>query len=698
MLPSQELMQMANELAESLCTVEGLSAFRKALRFQREVSAAPAVRQPERVQSVGIWQREIGHPDLPFIRSNSEDSGMWADVEQIPPRNSRKRVVLIGESVARGFFYDPYINPAAVLEKMLRQGAGEDVEVIDLARSDLQIWNLTALLQSCAALEPDAVVIFAGNNWHPAAALAGSDLSRVAAALRQSHDWIAAKQFLEARLIQHVRYLVRYLGGWSREQKVPIVFLVPEFNLRDWRTRTIAPVLLDDDALAQWFTTRDRAECAAERGLSGAAKAAAAELLRLDQGTSTAGYSIQLRMALDSEETADLRKLAESARDSEIALTSHTSPRCFRIAQDMLLTEGPQQGLTLVNLPAYFQEYLNGDLPGRTLFHDYCHLTLDGMRVAMAPAAESLLPLLFKGAGGTWKDLMKTDITVGTHVRAQAALLAAIDNARMGNSSEIVEYELKNAIHAEPGIIYAARKYLDCHIREAPMLLCDSFAEFLQTGKAISAFFLKVPMLNKIVNCRLVDQFAQVLDEFQAGSGKMATDLMIAEHKLTETPLNLSLKVRPYSAAENGWDEYAYLHSRSCAREFTFVVVCEQAAELEIHLTARTGGIAVEGGIVVRVNGVTICTCPAKSEWSKISFRVPEHVVTRGVNRLQLVWPERAWVRPDRVSRICESLDLGRIPECRAIFGEVQTVSARVIPAAAPADELLHQSIASAVS
>ena len=47
----------------------------------------------------------------------------------------------------------------------------------------------------------------------------------------------------------------------------------------------------------------------------------------------------------------------------------------------------------LVNLPDVFAKCYPDELPGRRLFLDYCHLTLDGMHLAMAAAASRVLDL-----------------------------------------------------------------------------------------------------------------------------------------------------------------------------------------------------------------------------------------------------------------------------------------------------------------
>ena len=68
--------------------------------------------------------------------------------------------------MAAGYLYAPHLTPATVLEGQLRAGSGREAfEVIDLARTNETLSSLVATVDSELQLEPDALVIIAGNNW-----------------------------------------------------------------------------------------------------------------------------------------------------------------------------------------------------------------------------------------------------------------------------------------------------------------------------------------------------------------------------------------------------------------------------------------------------------------------------------------------------------------------------------------------------
>lgn len=69
----------------------------------------------------------------------------------------------------------------------------------------------------------------------------------------------------------------------------------------------------------------------------------------------------------------------------------NVGPRCSWAVQDGLRQLAGQHRVAVIDLPRVLGEWVNGAFPDRRLFMDYCHLTAEGLRVAMAAIAEALL-------------------------------------------------------------------------------------------------------------------------------------------------------------------------------------------------------------------------------------------------------------------------------------------------------------------
>ena len=156
---------------------------------------------------VGIWKRKSGDKEAPRVRlpDRRDEWFYWADKERIEPKRCKWRVALLGESVARGYLYDPHFNPASALEEMLKsQLAAGKIDIVDLAKSNQTLQELKVIVGQCLALRPDIIVIFAGNNWRPY--LTDSDIHYVDSVLRKE-GVPGMKSILHERAVQAVRQL-----------------------------------------------------------------------------------------------------------------------------------------------------------------------------------------------------------------------------------------------------------------------------------------------------------------------------------------------------------------------------------------------------------------------------------------------------------------------------------------------------------
>jgi len=72
---------------------------------------------PSDAGNIGVWDI-VETADGRALRRQNHSPGelrMWADVSEVPGKGKARRVVLVGESSARGFLLDPAMTPSGAV-------------------------------------------------------------------------------------------------------------------------------------------------------------------------------------------------------------------------------------------------------------------------------------------------------------------------------------------------------------------------------------------------------------------------------------------------------------------------------------------------------------------------------------------------------------------------------------------------------
>ena len=264
---------------------------------------------------VGIWRRDTPAKDAPFVRMPEADWFSWAKRETIEPKRRKWRVALVGESVARGYLYDPELTPASVLEQMLRSHLGtQEIEVVDLAMSSLTMRPLKELIGQSLALSPDVIVVFAGNNWHMQ--LKESDLPHVEGLLRK-HGVPALKSYIDSRVAHSVRQLTEQVSSVVKGKGITVIWVVPESNLDDWHDPASTAPILPGQGNRQWRDLAARASTAAAERDFVLAESLSKEMVRLDGATNAVPLRILAECCRSKGDLDGTRRYLEMCRDAE---------------------------------------------------------------------------------------------------------------------------------------------------------------------------------------------------------------------------------------------------------------------------------------------------------------------------------------------------------------------------------------------
>jgi hypothetical protein len=669
--PTMKSKTAANHLAERL-VLEDSSVILELLSEMAssfgETGSIAQERDLLNSETIGIWRRQVEGGNLCWKKpENADPWGFWASVEKIEPKGDKQRIVLIGESVARGFLYDPRFNPASALRTVLTASSGRnDVDVIDLARLDLELHTLCQIAEASFALQPDALVILAGNNWQPFRTAQGF-LSEVSKALLEGNI-AAAKAAIGESLLAEVHLLLVRLAELSKANGVPILFLLPEFNLVDWKNGINAhPLLLGGNIRAEWLGLRKELEQTKDNLKQETIVELAARMAALDGATIPLAPEVLGRVNHVTGDMHTAREYFEQAKDSGLFQFA-ASPRCFSITQTMIRAEAEERGLFLVDLPRCFAEYLNGELPGRRIFHDYCHLTAEGVIVAMSYAAERLLPMLGRPARCA-AELRAFHPPLSNRTLAEASFLAAVHNANWGQE-EIVYYHCKEALRLSPDIAVTMFLFLDCCVRRTPTILCDSFSRLAAMHtKPFIKFLFDDPRSGKRLPAVLVRALISALEPTHQHLESKIQKLLNQEYcpgiDLIESGGAMSVL-----SIERTWRERsAYFKARDIKTRFA--VVYAGGMPVQLDLSYRTPTATQDQCVEIFLGSRKVGEAPASTDWVTWSVDLSSAALQAGLNFVDIWWPVSS---SQDFSCASETLERGSVEAVYPVFGELYSL------------------------
>ena len=441
---------------------------------------------------IGIWLPEILNGEGVFVRPEPGVLGDdWSPRKSLVPRHAPLplRVCLIGESTAAGFFYAPHLTPAAVLEDQLREIKGPGAyEVIDLTKVDMtadgSVHDLVRVTVAALQLNPDVLVIFAGNNWltqfKPFAQSGADHLRRFAPAYQEAGVRGIMEQ-CEQTSRSHFAGVVKNLSYIAAAVPIPMILVVPEVNHADW-TRGLPVTWLNGDRTPNWHRLYAQA-LALKRtpGNSGTdvVGSIAEQMIELDDGTCPVSYRLLAEARLTQGRTAEAREMFMRELDSA-AWNPGALPGAGSTVRELLRSGATNEGLVCVDLPEIFFEHSAG-IPGRNLFLDYCHLNLEGIKVAMAAVASQVLRLT--GAAEEqaydWRALLRLlpDPVIHPARDALAKFLAALYTIhwerRFDCESAMPLYWCEAAINTWDGIQETMLDYVATRIHRPLFAVCQ---------------------------------------------------------------------------------------------------------------------------------------------------------------------------------------------------------------------------------
>lgn len=632
--------------------------------------------------TVGIYKRE-GEGRTAVFSRNVDEKDRWsyfADIHSIPAVGDKRRVVFLGESVGRGFLLDPDYTPSIVLEYQLNQLAGrEEYEVIDLAETNLGLPELLRRYRQCYQLHPDMIVFLAGNNWRYELlrAIEGKPdvYQRLVRALQENEQMQSVGKMIEDIFADVVTGFLETVGRLSRENNVPVIFAIPEFNLLDCRSTQAEQYIstLHGEGIDEWVTCKIVAEKAFAAHDLTTCIANAQRMIALDC-THPSGYELLADCWLQQGKYEEARACLENAKDTALYFRTDSKPRIFNIIRETILSKAAENNVHILDIKAVFDTYQNGRLPGRELFLDYCHFTVEGIQVAMNAVSNRLFNI---DKGTDHPPMVVKSPEAKAITRGLGHLFAAIHNAHWGQSYEILYYHCCKALENYKQVARLMVYYCDMMSRKTANNLCKSLEMILKSSEYNLDRYVHAllpPRNKKSLETELVSAMVDALKTVQIDLTKYVREIRVAEHNQKDDPTNLLLPFYCLSSYEEfQGSNNAFYQARNYRSVFKVVGTGGHTLKIDVELRVPYQTQATAKALLY-MNDAPVTELEVTNDWVRYELEIPAGKLHNEVNELSVHWPlpGELPLKPKERTRTLSLLD-----NMFFVFGEISLLNVR---------------------
>ncbi|MEM7104790.1 MAG: hypothetical protein AAF502_16755 [Bacteroidota bacterium] len=629
---------------------------------------------------ISIWQPEIKNGQLVFCRPPVLPLGdHYADQLEIKAQKEPGtiRVCYFGESAAAGYLYAPVVTPAKLLQHQMNALTGNgQFEIIDLSRTNEQLETMLDTIEASLQLRPNYFVMFTGNNWNlletpgvSTFAKNKADKQQFAKLLKEN-GIIGPIEFAAREIVEKASSVFEKIGRLAKANDVQVVCVVPEVNLADWENIQ-PPVNLGQPQISEWYTLMEKASNALFGETHDIPETHLQKMTGIDDLLCPTTFRLFGKLAIANNDEATAVKMLryEVSTTAYSAMAFLAAPQADLRVQEFLRRTAERLNFDLVDLPAMFEVHTGCRIPGRKLFLDYCHLTLEGMKVAMAGVAEHLIT--HSGNGGKNWSIILGEVRLPPISKAQKALTkfaTAIHNAHrllsIKGKKEILSYWCQLAIEDDPGIKAVMESYVRIRLSETP------------------ATMNKFQLENFESEYRLLTQHGLQYDYLDADLVEVIEELV--DKPLITAPLPKRYNRHPaYRLWEPLFQFFPNLMEKSGQRtraylkcpwpETVFCFYADGKSSVRITLVLRLPACDSVGQMEARflVNDALISQLAIGNKWAKVVIEVVPSFQKTGLNKLTVCWPLPGDMSESKLSDICGKLERGFDVDLHLVFGEV---------------------------
>jgi hypothetical protein len=408
-------------------------------------------------------------------------------------------------------------------------------------------------------------------------------------------------------------------------------------------------------------------------------------MIHLDAGTAASGWTILADCARDIGDLDGARRYLEQARDSHMWNNTPQTPRVLSVVQQALRECASPGRIGIVDLPRCFSTWDSRQLPGGRLFLDYCHLTAEGIRVAMAATALEIANLFcVERVIPDLPTLVETVAAPSPRLEAEAHFAAAIHCAHWGQKSPMVSSRCRRAARLSLEVAQAMWEYLELQTRQAPTWSCAATERLSALASPALRRYILTYGQAKLFDPVLLPAIAEALEETGRPALAFLDQLRRNERGLTEHPCDLLAPYYRPSFADRDWLGWPTCFCRAYSPKSRYPWVASAPGEVGFELTCRrTNG---SGECRLWINGSCVTHFSLAPEWTTLQFRIPAGLVHAGVNWLEIQWPSELVDCEKEVELIALDHEHGRPIPLLPVFADIFSLTAVQISENYPLD------------
>ncbi|MGG3526867.1 hypothetical protein COM13_18970 [Bacillus pseudomycoides] len=687
--PSEQLKEVAEEytnyIVDKIQSKEDKIKLRMQLGLEEKKRDEKSISQKQKSvtskETVGIWKKVVEGETEFFKRDStySSDFVNWAKVKTIPPKGNKYRIAFLGESVARGYLYDPFITPAKVLKKILNNSNAQEFEVIDLAKTSIGAQELENLCKCSINLKPDAIVVFAGNNWRESILpLSDKDIQEIIKAGETKEHFEDLRRIFEKKYKRIVDSFIDTLKELSISNDIPVYFIIPEFNLKDWkRSKYEKSLKWPRSNMSIWFDLNEKAKEALREKDYHELKDIGKKLIKINE-INPLGYDYVAISLINLGQKEEARKYLESARDC-MTYGFGLTPGIVTSIQDRLKEKCNEENIPVLDLRQVFKEYLNGEIPGNDLFIDYCHLNLSGIKVAMERAAEFFFKIERKDTTSSFYD----QVDNLDDVQSKAHFYAAIHCAHRGDQPyEVLLYHCQKSLEHSRNIIPLMKKYMDFAIRKAPWSINKNYLSFFLEGQNEQYPFLIQSNDLRILDVEIMKAMTESLADIGIDLKNEIDKLMLSEHSIRNGKVDLlhtfyseSSYISQYSAEVKGKKSFKVIDDKVTS----FYLITEGEKSVLLNLSLRSPYKQDnQQDVKFFCNSKLIGEINVSHDWQNATIVISENILKRGINDVLIDWPSGEYFEKTQDTSYTKGIELLNV-KSKPPYGEIFKLTAEEI-------------------